>query len=63
LRIWSSRRKAVQDYPAFFVAGLTWLDGVKIYGEKGLSAAGDWLSVKGVENIGAVKQAIKGAKS
>jgi tagatose 1,6-diphosphate aldolase len=36
---------------------------VKIYGEKGLKALEDWLSVKGVENINAVNEAIKGATS
>lgn len=51
------------DYSGVLCGRATWLDGVKIYGEKGLSALEDWLSVKGVENIGAVNEAIKGAKS
>src|SRR5665213_1526268 len=41
----------------------TWLDGVKVYGEKGLKALEDWLSVEGVKNIEAVNAAVKGATS
>jgi tagatose 1,6-diphosphate aldolase len=51
------------DYSGVLCGRATWLDGVKIYGEKGLKALEEWLSVKGVENIKAVNEAIKGAKS
>jgi tagatose 1,6-diphosphate aldolase len=51
------------DYSGVLCGRATWLDGVKIYGEKGLSALEDWLSDKGVQNIGAVNQAVSGAKS
>jgi tagatose 1,6-diphosphate aldolase len=51
------------DYSGVLCGRATWLDGVKIYGEKGLKALEDWLSVKGVENINAVNEAIKGATS
>ncbi|MDQ1473778.1 MAG: tagatose 1,6-diphosphate aldolase, partial [Bryobacterales bacterium] len=51
------------DYSGVLCGRATWLDGVKVYGEKGLKALEDWLSVKGVENIKAVNEAIKGAKS
>jgi tagatose 1,6-diphosphate aldolase len=49
------------DYSGVLCGRATWLDGVKIYGEKGLQALEDWLSVEGVKNIAAVNEAIKGA--
>jgi tagatose 1,6-diphosphate aldolase len=49
------------DYSGVLCGRATWLDGVKIYGEKGLKALEDWLSVEGVKNIEAVNAAIKGA--
>jgi tagatose 1,6-diphosphate aldolase len=51
------------DYSGVLCGRATWLDGVKIYGEKGLSALEDWLSDKGVQNISAVNKAVSGAKS
>ena len=51
------------DYSGVLCGRATWLDGVAIYGEKGLNALEDWLSVKGLENIAAVNNAIHGAKS
>ena len=51
------------DYSGVLCGRATWLDGVKIYGEKGLSALEDWLSDQGVKNIGLVNQAVAGAKS
>jgi tagatose 1,6-diphosphate aldolase len=51
------------DYSGVLCGRATWLDGVKIYGEKGLHALEDWLSVEGVKNIEAVNQAVKGATS
>jgi tagatose 1,6-diphosphate aldolase len=49
------------DYSGVLCGRATWLDGVKIYGEKGLKALEDWLSVEGVKNIEAVNAAAKGA--
>jgi len=49
------------EYSGVLCGRATWLDGVKIYGEKGLKALQDWLSVEGVKNIEAVNTAIKGA--
>ena len=51
------------DYSGVLCGRATWLDGVKVYGEKGLKALEDWLSVEGVKNIEAVNQAVKGATS
>ncbi len=51
------------DYSGVLCGRATWLDGVKIYGEKGVKALEDWLSTQGVKNIDAVNEAIKGAKS
>lgn len=51
------------DYSGVLCGRATWLDGVKIYGQQGLSALEDWLSVQGVRNIEAVNEAVKGAKS
>ncbi len=51
------------DYSGVLCGRATWLDGVKIYGQQGLSALEDWLSVQGVKNIEAVNEAVKGAKS
>lgn len=51
------------DYSGVLCGRATWLDGVKIYGEKGVKALEDWLSDQGVKNINAVNEAIKGAKS
>jgi tagatose 1,6-diphosphate aldolase len=51
------------DYSGVLCGRATWLDGVAIYGSKGLSALEDWLSVEGVKNIEAVNQAVKGATS
>jgi tagatose 1,6-diphosphate aldolase len=51
------------DYSGVLCGRATWLDGVKIYGEKGLGALEDWLSVEGVKNIQAVNDAVKGATS
>jgi tagatose 1,6-diphosphate aldolase len=51
------------DYSGVLCGRATWLDGVKIYGEKGLSALEDWLSDQGVKNIQAVNDAVKDAKS
>jgi tagatose 1,6-diphosphate aldolase len=51
------------DYSGVLCGRATWLDGVKIYGEKGLAALEDWLSVEGVKNIQAVNEATKGATS
>ena len=51
------------DYSGVLCGRATWLDGVKIYGEKGITALEDWLSVEGVKNIEAVTEAIKGATS
>jgi tagatose 1,6-diphosphate aldolase len=50
-------------YSGVLCGRATWLDGVKIYGEKGVKALEDWLSVEGVKNIEAVNDAIKGATS
>ncbi|MDE3197856.1 MAG: tagatose 1,6-diphosphate aldolase [Acidobacteriota bacterium] len=50
-------------YSGVLCGRATWLDGVKIYGEKGIKALEDWLSVEGVKNIEAVNQGIKGATS
>lgn len=50
-------------YSGVLCGRATWLDGVKIYGEKGVKALEDWLSVEGVKNIEAVNQGIKGATS
>jgi tagatose 1,6-diphosphate aldolase len=50
------------DYSGVLCGRATWLDGVKIYGEKGLSALEDWLSKEGVKNIECVNAAIKTAK-
>ena len=49
------------DYSGVLCGRATWLDGVKIYGQKGVKALEDWLSVEGVKNINAVNAAIKGA--
>jgi tagatose 1,6-diphosphate aldolase len=49
------------DYSGVLCGRATWLDGVKIYGAKGLPALEDWLSVEGVKNIKAVNDAVKGA--
>jgi tagatose 1,6-diphosphate aldolase len=51
------------DYSGVLCGRATWLDGVKIYGEKGVGALEDWLLDQGVKNINAVNEAIKGAKS
>ena len=51
------------DYSGVLCGRATWLDGVKIYGEKGVGALEDWLSVQGVKNIQAVNDAVKDAKS
>ena len=51
------------DYSGVLCGRATWLDGVKIYGQQGLSALEDWLSVQGIKNIEAVNEAVKGAKS
>ena len=51
------------DYSGVLCGRATWLDGVKIYGEKGPQALEDWLSVEGVKNIQAVNEAVKGATS
>jgi tagatose 1,6-diphosphate aldolase len=49
------------DYSGVLCGRATWLDGVKIYGQKGVQALEDWLSVEGVKNIQAVNAAIKNA--
>ena len=51
------------DYSGVLCGRATWLDGVKIYGEMGVGALEDWLSVQGVKNIQAVNDAVKDAKS
>ena len=51
------------DYSGVLCGRATWLDGVKIFGEKGITALEDWLSIEGVNNIEAVNEAIKGATS
>jgi len=51
------------DYSGVLCGRATWLDGVKIYGEKGLAALEDWLSDQGVKNIQAVNDAVKPAKA
>jgi len=51
------------DYSGVLCGRATWLDGVKIYGQKGVKALEDWLSDQGVKNINAVNEAIKTAKS
>jgi tagatose 1,6-diphosphate aldolase len=50
------------DYSGVLCGRATWLDGVAVYGKKGLSALEDWLSDEGVRNIEAVNEAIKTAK-
>ena len=49
------------DYSGVLCGRATWLDGVKIYGQKGVQALEDWLSVEGVKNIQAVNAAVKSA--
>jgi tagatose 1,6-diphosphate aldolase len=49
------------DYSGVLCGRATWLDGVKIYGQQGLSALEDWLSTQGVKNIEAVNEAVKPA--
>jgi tagatose 1,6-diphosphate aldolase len=51
------------DYSGVLCGRATWYDGMKIYGEKGLTALEDWLSDEGVKNIEAVNEAVKGATS
>jgi tagatose 1,6-diphosphate aldolase len=50
-------------YSGVLCGRATWLDGVKIYGQKGVKALEDWLADQGVKNISAVNAAIKTAKS
>jgi len=49
------------DYSGVLCGRATWLDGVKVYGQKGAKALEDWLSVEGVKNIQAVNEAVKSA--
>ncbi|MCU1330530.1 MAG: tagatose-bisphosphate aldolase [Bryobacterales bacterium] len=51
------------EYSGVLCGRATWLDGVKIYGQKGVKALEDWLADQGVKNISAVNAAVKTAKS
>jgi tagatose 1,6-diphosphate aldolase len=49
------------DFSGVLCGRATWKDGISVFGQGGMSALEEWLSVKGVENIGNVNNAIKGA--
>jgi tagatose 1,6-diphosphate aldolase len=54
--------EAGTDYSGVLCGRATWKDGVPVYAKGGVNALEDWLQDKGVKNIDAVNQAIKGAK-
>ncbi len=55
--------EAGTDYSGVLCGRATWKDGVPVYAKQGVKALEDWLSKEGVENIRAVNEAIKPAKS
>lgn len=54
--------EAGTDYSGVLCGRATWKEGIPVYAKGGLQALEDWLEDKGVKNINAVNDAIKGAK-
>ena len=54
--------EAGTDYSGVLCGRATWKEGIPVYAKDGLQALEDWLEDKGVKNINAVNDAIKGAK-
>jgi tagatose 1,6-diphosphate aldolase len=50
------------DFSGVLCGRATWKEGIPVYAKQGVKALEDWLSKEGVKNIGAVNNAIKGAK-
>jgi tagatose 1,6-diphosphate aldolase len=54
--------EAGTDYSGVLCGRATWKEGIPVYAKQGVKALEDWLSDKGVKNIGAVNAAIQSAK-
>lgn len=51
------------DYSGVLCGRATWKEGIPVYAKSGVKALEDWLAKDGIQNINAVNDAIKSAKS